>query len=212
MLIFAMVHTILVHGLSVATSLSLAHSYISLNALSKGQSLGLLPGSSSSYPSLSQILGGSTQPVIKVLGRDIPVVRQSQQDEYRAIDTKTLRDRHAKKQLEGSELFDVPTYSPEAALGYVQRAFGTQLGLLVGACVVCMRSWLRGDDDLGSTEEQRREELEKRGYGMYVQARPEVPYGKAVCTRFFSGTGWRGLLIYRDGGRRGNCGYRGSWI
>jgi hypothetical protein len=42
-----------------------------------------------------------------------------------------------------------------------------------------MKSWLNVD---GTEEEkeERRVELDKQGYGMYVQARPDVPYGQAV--------------------------------
>src|SRR2546423_15035302 len=179
MLVFAMVHTILVHDLSVASALSLAHSYISLNAISKGRSIGLIPEKHGDDTSLQKMLGGSTQPVIKVMSRDVPVVRQSDPREYRAIDIKTLRDRHSKKETEGKDLYNIPTYTPEAALGYIQRAFGKNLPLLVGACLVCMRSWIEGD---GTEEEKEksRAELDKQGYGMYVQARPDVPYGEAV--------------------------------
>jgi hypothetical protein len=179
MLVFALVHTVLVHEMSVASALSLAHSYISANAVSKGRSIGIIPEKHGDDVSLRTMLGGSTQPVIKVMSRDIAVVRQAQEGEYRAIDVKTLRDRHTKKEAEGEELYNIPTYSPEAAYGYIQRAFGKDLPAVVGACLVTMRSWLEGD---GTEEEKeaRRAELDKEGYGMYVQCRPEVPYGQQV--------------------------------
>lgn len=181
MLVFAMVHTMFVHGLSVASSLSLAHSYISANAISKGRSIGIIPDHGD-HVSLSDMLGGSTQPVIKVMSRDISVVRQAEEGEYRAIDIKTLKDRHSKHEAEGEALYNIPTYTPEAALGYLQRAFGKDLLAVIGACVVVMKSWLHGD---GTEEEkeERRVELDKQGYGMYVQARPDVPFGQAVCPR-----------------------------
>jgi hypothetical protein len=178
MLVFAMVHTVFVHGLSVPSSLSLAHSYITANAISKGRSIGMVSDHGDDV-SLSTMLGGSTQPIIKVMGRDISVVRQAEEGEYRAIDIKTVKDRHSKREAEGADLYNIPTYPPEAALGYIQRAFGKDLPLVVGACVVVMKSWLEGDgtDD---EKEERRAELDKRGYGMYVEARPDVPYGQAV--------------------------------
>lgn len=178
MLVFAMVHTVFVHGVSVASALSLAHSYISANAISKGRSIGIIPEHSDNV-SLSTMLGGSTQPVIKVMSRDISIVRQPDEGEYRAIDIKTLRDRHSKHEAEGADLYNIPIYTPEGALGYIQRAFGKDLPSVVGACVVVMKSWLNVD---GTEEEkeERRVELDKQGYGMYVQARPDVPYGQAV--------------------------------
>lgn len=186
MLVFAMVHTILVHELSAASALSLAHSYISLNAISKGRSIGLIPEKRGDDTSLSKMLGGSTQPLIKVMSRDIPVVRQAEEGEYRAIDIKALKDRHAKQEAEGKDLYNIPTYTPEAALGYIQRAFGKNLPLLVGACIICMKTWLEGE---GTEEEKeaRKAELDKQGYGMYVQARPDVPYGEAVRPLVFEG-------------------------
>jgi hypothetical protein len=78
MLVFALVHTILVHDLSVASALSLAQAYISANAVSKGQSIGIIP-ETHDHISLSTMLGGSTQPVIKIMSRDIPVVRQAEE-------------------------------------------------------------------------------------------------------------------------------------
>src|ERR1700692_3056432 len=102
MLVFAMVHTVFVHGVSVASALSLAHSYISANAISKGRSIGIIPEHSDNV-SLSTMLGGSTQPVIKVMSRDISIVRQPDEGEYRAIDIKTLRDRHSKHEAEGAD-------------------------------------------------------------------------------------------------------------
>jgi hypothetical protein len=179
MLVFAMLHTVLVHGLSVASALSLAHSYISANAVSKGRAVGLIPEKHGDDVTLRDMLGGSTQPVIKVMGRDIAVVRQAEEGEFRAIDVKALQDRHSKREAEGAELYNIPIYTPEAAYGYLQRAFGKNLPAVIGACLITMRSWLDGD---GSDEEKeaRRAELDKRGYGMYVETRPEVPYGQEV--------------------------------
>jgi hypothetical protein len=179
MLVFAMVHTVLVHGLSVASALSLSHSYISANAVSKGRSIGMIPEKHGDDVTLRDMLGGSTQPVIKVMGRDIAVVRQAEEGEFRAIDVKTLKDRHSKREAEGAELYNIPTYTPEAAYGYIQRAFGKDLPLLIGACLIAMKSWLDGDGTEDEKEE-RRAELDKQGYGMYCQVRPEVPYGQAV--------------------------------
>ena len=180
MLVFAMVHTVLVHELSVASALSLAHSYISANAVSKGRSIGIIPEKHGDDVTLQTMLGGSTQPVIKVMSRDIAVVRQAEKGEFRAIDVKTLKDRHSKREAEGEELYNIPTYTPEAAYGYIQRAFGENLPAVVGACLITMRSWLEGD---GTDEEKgvRRAELDKQGYGMYVQTRPDVPYGQQAC-------------------------------
>jgi hypothetical protein len=180
MLVFAMVHTILVQSLSVASALSLSQAYISANAVSKGRSIGLIHEKPGDDVSLQTMLGGSTQPVIKVMGRDIAVVRQAEEGEYRAIDVKTLKDRHAKHEAEGAELYNIPVYSPEGALGYIQRAFGENLHAVIGACLVTMQSYLAGD---GSDKERdtRRLELEKEGYGLYVQTRPEVPHGQEVC-------------------------------
>jgi hypothetical protein len=180
MLVFAMIHTILVHSLSVASALSLSHAYISANAVSKGRSIGLIPEKHGDDISLRTMLGGSTQPVIDVMGRDIAVVRQAEEGEYRAIDVKTLKDRHAKHEAEGAELYNIPVYSPQNALGYLQRAFGKDLPAVIGACLITMRSYLAGyatDEE----KEAKRKQLEKEGYGMYVQTRPEVPYGQEVC-------------------------------
>jgi len=180
MLVFALVHTVLVHETSVASALSLAHSYISLNAVSKGRSIGIIPEKHGDDVTLREMLGGSTQPVIKVMGRDIAVVRQGREGEYRAIDVHTLRERHKKKEAEGEDLYNIPTHTPEAAYGYIQRAFGKDLPAVIGACLVTLRSWLRGE---GTEEEkeERRADLDKKGYGMYVQCRPEVPSGHEVC-------------------------------
>ena len=174
-----MVHTVLVHSLSVASALSLSHAYISANAVSKGRSIGLIPEKHGDDVSLRTMLGGSTQPVIKVMGRDIAVVRQAEEGEYRAIDVHALKARHAKHEAEGAELYNIPVYSPEGALGYLQRAFGKNLSAVIGACLIAMRSYLAGDgpDD---EREARRLELDKEGYGMYVQTRPGVPYGHEV--------------------------------
>lgn len=196
MLVFAMVHTVLVHGLSVASALSLSHSYISANAVSKGRSIGIIPESKGDDISLRTMLGGSTQPVIKVMGRDIAVVRQAEEGEFRAIDVKTLRDRHLKHETEGAELYNIPTYSPEAAYGYLQRAFGKDLPAVVGACLITMRSWLEGDGT-EEVKEERRAELDKKGYEMYMLARPEVPYGQEVF-------GYRFALTFRAGEKREN--------
>ena len=127
MLVFALVHTVLVHETSVASALSLAHSYISLNAVSKGRSIGLIPEKPADDVTLREMLGGSTQPVIKVMSREIAVVRQEQAGEYRAIDVHALKQRHKKKEAEGEDLYNIPTYSPQAAYGYIQRAFGKDL-------------------------------------------------------------------------------------
>jgi hypothetical protein len=180
MLVFSMLHTVLVHELSVASALSLAHAYISANAVSKGQSIGIIP-ESEEHISLKQMLGGSTQPVIKVMSRDIPVVRQAEEGEYRAIDIKTLKARYKKQGAEGADLYNIPVHSPESAYEYIRRAFGENLESVVGACLIAMRSWLEGQ---GTNEEKetRRAELEKRGYNMYVETRPEVPYGQAVVS------------------------------
>lgn len=179
MLVFAMVHTVLVHNVSVASALSLAHSYITANAISKGRSIGIIPEKSEDEISLKEMLGGSTQPVIKVMGRDIALVRQPEEGEYRAIDVSTLKKRHLKHEAEGSDLYNIPTYSPEGAYGYLKRAFGNDLPAVIGACLVTMQSWIKGE---GTEEEKEasKAELEKQGYGMYVQCRPDVPYGEAV--------------------------------
>jgi hypothetical protein len=180
MLVFAMVHTVLVHELSVASALSLAHSYISANAVSKGQSIGVIP-ESGDHTTLSEMLGGSRQPVIKVMSRDIIVLRQAKENEFRAIDVRALKERHKKKAAEGKDLYDnIPIYTPEAAYRYIQRAFGKDLPLLTGAILIALRSWLEGE---GTEEEieERKSELDKRGYQMYVQSRPDVPYGQAVA-------------------------------
>ena len=179
MLVFAMVHTVLVHNLSVASALSLAHAYISANAVSKGRSIGIIPEKHGDHVSLQTMLGGSTQPVINVMGRDIAVVRQAEEGEFRAIDVKTLKDRYSKHEAVGKDLYNIPTYSPEAAYGYIQRAFGKNLPAVVGACLITMKSWLEGEGP-DEEKETRRTELAKQGYAMYVQARPEVPYGKEV--------------------------------
>ena len=196
MLVFAMVHTVLVHKLSVASALSLAHSYISANAVSKGRSIGLIPEKRGDEVSLQTMLGGSTQPVIKVMSRDIAVVRQAEEDEFRAIDVKSLKTRYSKHGAEGADLYNIPTYTPEAAYGYIQRAFGKNLPAVVGACLITMKSWLDGE---GTDEEKeaRRAELDKQGYGMYVQTRPDVPYGQEVSTL-------RTTLTKRDGAKKGN--------
>jgi len=197
MLVFALVHTVLVHDTSVASALSLAHSYISLNAVSKGRSIGLIPEKHGDDITLREMLGGSTQPVIKVMSRDIAVVRKGQEGEYRAIDVHALKERHKKKEAEGEDLYNIPTYSPEAAYGYIQRAFGKDLPAVVGACLITMRSWLEGE---GTEEEkeERRADLDKKGYGMYVQCRPEVPYGQQVSNdlylRLCEGWGKKGEL------------------
>jgi hypothetical protein len=184
MLVFAMVNTVLVHQLSVASALSLSHSYITANAISKGRAIGVIHEKEEESSTLKEMLGGATQPTIKVMGRDIAVVRGAQEGEYKAIDFKALKTRHMKKgSTEGSDLYNIPTYSPEAALGYITRAFGTNLPNVIGACLVTMQSWL----DRANTEEEmdaKRTELEKHGYNMYVQCRPEVPYGQAV--KFYS--------------------------
>jgi hypothetical protein len=196
MLVFAMVHTVLVHELSVASALSLAHAYISANAVSKGRSIGLIPEKHGEEVSLQTMLGGSTQPVIKVMGRDIPVVRQAEEGEFRAIDMKTLKDRYSKHEIEGADLYNIPTCTPEAAYGYIQRAFGKNLPGVVGACLITMKSWLEGDGT-GAEKEARRAELDKEGYNMYVRSRPEVPYGQEVNT-----LGRK--LTKRDGAKREN--------
>jgi hypothetical protein len=206
MLVFAMIHTVLVHGLSVASALSLSHSYISANAVSKGRSIGTIPEKHGDDITLREMLGGSTQPVIKVMSRDISVVRQATEGEYRAIDVKTLKDRHAKQEAEGAELYNIPTYTPEAAYGYIQRAFGSDLPLLIGACLIAMRSWLEGDG-MEEEKEERRVELDKQGYAMYCQARPEVPSGQAVC---YNVTG--PLLTDRDGERKVTYHWQRFWI
>lgn len=195
MLVFAMVHAVLVHELSVASALSLAHAYISANAVSKGRSIGLIPEKHGDEISLQTMLGGSTQPVIKVMGRDIPVVRQTEEGEFRAIDVKSLRDRYLKHGTEGADLYNIPIYTPEAAYGYIQRSFGKNLPAVVGACLIMMKSWLEGE---GSDEEKeaRRIELDKQGYTMYVQTRPEVPYGQEVNAS-------RSKLTKRDGEKGG---------
>src|SRR5208282_2632408 len=155
------------------------HSYISANAVSKGRAIGVIPEKQGDDVTLRDMLGGSTQPVIKVMSRDIAVVRQLEEGEFRAIDVKTLRDRHSKREAEGAELYNIPIHTPEAAYGYLQKAFGKDLPAVVGACLITMKSWLDGD---GSDEEKeaRKAELAKRGYGMYVETRPEVPYGHEV--------------------------------
>jgi hypothetical protein len=179
MLVFAMVHTVLVHELSVASALSLAHSYISANAVSKGQSIGII-GESEDHTTLSEMLGGSRQPVIKIMSRDIAVIRQAKEGEFRAIDVHALKNRHKKKSAEGEDLYNnIPVYTPEAAYGYIQRAFGKDLPLLIGAILISLRSWLEGADS-EEEKEERKADLEKRGYQMYVQTRPDVPYGQAV--------------------------------
>jgi hypothetical protein len=79
-------------------------------------------------------------------------------------------------------LYNIPVYSPEAAYGYIQRAFDKNLPLVVGACLVAMKSWL----EVESTEEEKesnRTKLEKGGYGWYVETRPDVPYGQAVMPK-----------------------------
>jgi len=180
MLVFAMVHTVLVHQLSVASALSLSHSYITANAISKGRAIGLIPQKEEEGSTVKEMLGGASQPTIKVMGRDIVCVRGAKEGEYRAIDFKALKARHVKKGgTEGSDLYNMPTYSPEAAQGYITRAFGKNLSNVIGACLVTMQSWLDGAE----TEEEletKRAELEKHGYNMYVQCRPEVPYGREV--------------------------------
>jgi hypothetical protein len=180
MLVFAFVYSVLVHNLDIASALSLAQSYISANAISKGQSIGVIP-ETQDHIKLSEMLGGSTQPVIKVMGRDIPVVRQARDGEYRAIDIHTLKQRHQKKSAEGEELYNIPTFSPDRAYGYIKRAFGNNLPLVVGACLSTMRSWIEAE----GTEEEKRanwSKVEKGGYGWYVETRPEVPYGQAVTS------------------------------
>lgn len=200
MLVFAMVHTVLVHELSVASALSLAHSYISANAVSKGQSIGII-GEGDHIP-LSEMLGGSRQPVIKVMSRDIAVVRQADEREFRAIDVHALKERHKKHKAEGKDLYNIPVYTPEAAYGYIQRAFGKDLPLVIGAILIALRSWLDGE---GTEEEkeERRSELDKHGYSMYVQTRPEVPYGQAVrCPCFMclqAGMGEKGRAESGEG-------------
>ena len=184
MLVFALVHTVLVHETSVASALSLAHSYISLNAVSKGRSIGIIQEKHGDDVTLREMLGGSTQPVIKVMSRDIAVVRQGQEGEYRAIDVHTLKERHKKREAEGEELYNIPTYTPEAASGYIQRAFGKDLPAVVGACLITMRSWLEGEGT-EKEKEERRADLDKKGYGMYVQCRPEVPYGQQVSRSMY---------------------------
>ena len=197
MLVFAMVHTVLVHGLSVASALSLSHSYITANAVSKGRSIGIIPEKHGDEISLREMLGGSTQPVINVMGRDIAVVRQAKEGEYRAIDIHALKTRYSKHGAEGKDLYNIPTYTPEAAYGYLQRAFGKNLSSVVGACLIAMQSWLEGDVS-EEEKEARVRDLEKRGYGMYVETRPDVPYGQAVH-HFVD------LVTYRrDGVKRGN--------
>jgi hypothetical protein len=198
MLVFAMVNTVFVHNLSVSSALSLSHSYMTANAISKGQSIGLIGESSNA--TLKQMLGGSTQPVIRVMSRDIPVVRQRVEGEFRAIDVKALKEKYRKSEMEGMGLLDIPTYSPEGALGYLQRAFGGKLGMVIGACVVVMKSWLEGE---GTEEEreERRTELDKQGYGMYCQVRPDVPYGQAVSAlvaRLIVGMGKEGGVEFGE--------------
>jgi len=179
MLIFALVHTVLVHELSVASALSLAHSYISANAVSKGQSIGIIP--EGDHKTLTELLGGSRQPVIKIMSRDIAVLRQAKENEFRAIDVHALKERHKKKPAEGKDLYDnIPIYKPEAAYGYLQRAFGKNLPLVTGAILTALRSWLEGEGTEEEIEEQKAD-LKKRGYQMYVETRPEVPYGQAVA-------------------------------
>lgn len=199
MLVFALVHTVLVHETSVASALSLAHSYISLNAVSKGQAIGLIPEKHGDNVTLREMLGGSTQPVIKVMSRDIAVVRQGQEGEYRAINVHTLKERHKKKAAEGEDLYNIPTYSAEAAYGYIQRAFGKDLSAVVGACLVTMQSWLEGEGTEDEKEE-RRADLEKKGYGMYMQSRPDVPYGQQVSSNLYfhlcEGWGKKGELSF----------------
>jgi hypothetical protein len=180
MLVFAMVHTVLVHQLSVASALSLSHSYITANAISKGRAIGVIHETEEESSTLKEMLGGASQPTIKVMGRDIAVVRGSQEGEFRAIDFKALKARHVKKGgTEGEDLYNIPTYTPEAAQGYLSRAFGNNLSNVIGACLVAMQSWLNGADT-DEALETKRAELEKHGYNMYVQCRPEVPYGQAV--------------------------------
>lgn len=129
---------------------------------------------------LKEMLGGASQPTIKVMGRDIAVVRGDQENEYRAIDFKALKSRHVKKGgTEGSDLYNIPTYSPEAAYGYITRAFGMNLSNVIGACLIAMQSWLDGADTEDEME-TKRAELEKHGYNMYIRSRPEVPDGQAV--------------------------------
>jgi hypothetical protein len=198
MLVFAMVHTVLVHQLSVASALSLSHSYITANAISKGRAIGIMHENEDESSTLKEMLGGASQPTIKVMSRDIAVVRGSQEGEFRAIDFKALKARHAKKGgTEGEDLYNIPTYSPEAAQGYLARAFGMNLSNVIGACLIAMQSWLNGaetDDAL----ETKTAELEKHGYNMYVQCRPEVPYGQAVIFHFIT------LVNERGGERREN--------
>jgi len=184
MLIFAMVHTVLVHGVSVASALSLSHSYISANAVSKGRSIGLIPEKPGDDITIRELLGGSSQPHINVMGREIAVLRQAEEGEYRAIDIHALKERRKKHgEATGRELYsNIPVYTPEAALGYVQRAFGKDLENVIGASFIALSSWLEGEGEDNTEEEieARRVELEKQGYNMYCQARPDVPYGQAV--------------------------------
>jgi hypothetical protein len=197
MLVFAMVHTVLVHQLSVASALSLSHSYITANAISKGRAIGVIHEKEESS-TLKEMLGGASQPTIKVMGRDIAVVRGSQEGEFRAIDFKALKARHVKKGgTEGEDLYNIPTYSPEAAQGYLTRAFGKNLLNVIGACLIALQSWLDGADT-DEALETKRVELEKHGYNMYVQCRPEVPNGQAVRSRFIK------FINERDGERREN--------
>jgi len=184
MLIFAMVHTVLVHGVSVASALSLSHSYISANAVSKGRSIGLIPEKPGDDITIRELLGGSSQPHINVMGREIAVLRQAEEGEYRAIDIHALKERHKKHgEATGRELYsNIPVYTPEAALGYVQRAFAKDLENVIGACFIALSSWLEGDDNTEEGIEARRVELEKRGYNMYCEGRPDVPYGQAVSS------------------------------
>jgi hypothetical protein len=158
--------------LSSASALSLAHCYTTANAISKGRSIGIMRDEKSPQDDLSELLGGSTQPIVNLMGRELYIIRGQSDESVRAIDIPGLKKKSQSGDKKGN---NVPIYTPESAFKYLERSFGDRMGKIVAVLDAVFDSWIYDKDD-----EDARLELNKRSYGWYCDTRPEVPYGQEV--------------------------------
>ena len=152
--------------LTNSAALSFAQAYSSVNAISKGKAIGIIPSKEEKSDEITTLLSGSRQPVMPVMGRSIPFLSGRAEGDYLAIDVAALSHK--------SETGKIPTHNADTAYNYIQKAFKEHLPQVLGAFDLLLESYLPNMSD------EEREALDKIGYNLYCQFRPEVPYGEKV--------------------------------
>ena len=152
--------------LTTAAALSFAQAYSSANAISKGKAIGVIHSKEEKSDEITTLLSGSRQPIMPVMGRSIPFLSGRTEGDYLAIDVAALSHK--------AETGKIPTHNADTAYNYIQKAFKEHLPQVLGAFDLLLESYLPNMSD------EEREDLNKKGYNLYCQFRPEVPYGEKV--------------------------------